>query len=168
MTDMPRTDMIAADFGIRQLHARFVDAVWRQDAEAFAACWTREGVWKIAGLQVTGREALAEACRNLLGRCRRIHLVVGPAILEAEGAGVIGRLNLTEFATMNDGSTAMTIGWYHDRYAEEDGQWRFASRHWSFKYRGAPDLTGTFVETPEYGAFPGFPAADEETYVRKA
>ncbi|MCX7284543.1 MAG: nuclear transport factor 2 family protein [Novosphingobium sp.] len=162
------SNLIAADFGIRQLQARFFDAVWRQDAEAFANCWTVDGIWKIAGMEVRGRPALIEACEKLLGRCRRIHLLAGPAMLQSEGEGVIGRLNVTEFATMHDGSTAMTIGWYHDRYAEEDGLWRFASRHWSFKYRGPPDLTGAWVETPDYGAFPGFPGADEETYVRKA
>jgi len=78
-----------------------------------------------------------------------------------------GRLAMTEFARMLDGSTAMTIGWYHDRYVEEDGLWRFARRHWSFKYRGAPDLTGAFVDTPDYGAFPDGPAEDEPTFVRK-
>ncbi|MFN4136595.1 MAG: nuclear transport factor 2 family protein [Novosphingobium meiothermophilum] len=161
-------DMIAADFGIRQLHARFVDAVWRQDADSFAACWTRDGRWKIAGMEVQGRDALVEACGRLLGRCRRIHLLCGPALLAAEGPDVTGRLNITEFAVMNDGSTAMTIGWYHDRYALEDGQWRFALRHWSFKYRGPPDLTGAWADTPDYGAFPGFPASHEPTFVRQA
>jgi hypothetical protein len=36
------------------------------------------------------------------------------------------------------------------------------------KYRGAPDLTGLFADTPNYGAFPEQPAADEPTYVRPA
>lgn len=164
---MAYIDMIAADFGIRQLHARFVDAVWRKDAEAFAGCWARDGLWKIAGMEVRGRPALVDACNQLLGRCKRIHLLCGPAIIEAQGDTVIGRLNITEFATMNDGATAMTIGWYHDRYMEEGGQWRFALRHWSFKYRGPPDLTGAYIDTPDYGPFPGFPAADEPTFVRK-
>jgi hypothetical protein len=162
------TDMIAAEFGIRQLYARFVDAVWRQDAEAFAACWTREGRWKIAGLDVHGREALAEACRNLLGRCRHIHLLLGPPLLASDGDGLIGRLNMTEFVLMGDDSTAMTIGWYHDRYAQEDDRWCFVLRHWVLKYRGPPDMTGFFADTPDYGQFPGFPAADEPTFTRQA
>lgn len=162
------TDMIAADFGIRQLHARFVDAVWRQDADEFAACFTADGLWKIAGMDVRGRAALADACRMMLGRCKRIHLIVGLPILQADGDGVIGRINMTEFSTMQDDSTAMTIGWYHDRYIEEEGRWRFLTRHWSFKYRGPPDLTGAFIDTPDYGAFPDFPAPDAATFVRKA
>jgi ketosteroid isomerase-like protein len=162
------TNLIAADHGIRQLHARFVDAVWRQDATEFAACWTREGLWKIAGMEVRGRAALQDACTLMLGRCKHIHLIVGLPILEADGDEVLGRLNMTELTTMADDSSALVMGWYHDRYAEEDGRWRFKTRHWSFKYRGPPALGGEYFPTPDYGAFPGFPAADEPTYVRKS
>ena len=166
MIDAPTIYLAAADFGIRQLHARFADAVWRQDGAAFGACFASNGVWKIAGQEFIGGAAIGAACGALLGRCANIHLITGLPILKVDGAVVLGRLAMTEFARMNDGSTAMTIGWYHDRYVEEDGLWRFAWRHWSFKYRGPPDLTGTFVETPNYGNFPDGPAEDEATYVR--
>jgi ketosteroid isomerase-like protein len=162
----PMTELIAADIGIRQLHARFADAVWRQDAEEFAGCYASDGLWKIAGMNIVGREKIAEACRNMLGRCSHIHIITGLPILEF-GEGVAqGRLSMTEFARMVDGSTAMTIGWYHDDYIEENDRWYFKKRHWSMKYRGPPDLTGHFADTPNYGAFPDGPAADEATYVR--
>jgi uncharacterized protein (TIGR02246 family) len=157
---------LIADCGIRQLHARFVDAVWRQDDSAFADCFARDGEWKIAGLHFQGRDQIAEACRNLLGRCSHIHLLVGLPILEVGEGTAIGRLNMTEFSRMHDGSTAMTIGLYHDHYVDQDGRWRFAKRHWVMKYRGPPDLTGHFADTPNYGSFPEMPAADEQTYVR--
>lgn len=160
-------EFLVADSSIRQLHARFTDAVWRQDATEFSECWTSDGEWKIAGMVLRGRDEIADACGRMLGRCSHIHLIVGLPILDVTGDTAIGRLNITEFARMNDGSTAMTIGWYHDWYALEDGRWRFRKRHWSMKYRGSPDLTGAFADTPNYGAFPELPAADEETYVRK-
>lgn len=162
------TDLITADVGIRQLHARFADAVWRQDDAEFAGCFAEGGVWKIAGMEIAGRDKIAEACRNMLGRCSHIHIVTGLPILQLTEGGAKGRLNMTEFARMQDGSTAMTIGWYHDDYVEEDGRWRFKKRHWGMKYRGAPDLTGHFADTPNYGAFPDGPADDEATYVRPA
>jgi uncharacterized protein (TIGR02246 family) len=162
------TDFAAADAGIRQLHARFTDAVWRQDDAEFAACFAKDGVWKIAGMEIAGRDKIAEACRNMLGRCSHIHLLTGLPILDVTGNTAKGRLNMTEFARMQDGSTAMTIGWYHDDYVQEDGRWVFRRRHWSMKYRGAPDLTGHFADTPNYGAFPDGPAPDEATYVRPA
>lgn len=162
------TDFVTADCGIRQLHARFVDAVWRQDDTSFSECFAKDGVWKIAGMAMRGRETIAEGCRNLLGRCERIQLVSGQPILEVVGEGeAIGRLQMTEFAKKKDGSTAITFGVYYDRYVEEDGAWRFAWRHWSMAYHGPTDLSGTFIEPVDYGAFPGMPGADDPTYVRK-
>ena len=159
---------VIAECGIRQLHARFGDAVWRQDADEFADCFAENGEWKIAGMHMRGRPEIADACNRLLGRCSHIHLIIGLPILEVNGSTAIGRLSMTEFARVNDGSTAMTIGYYHDRYVETGGRWHFRSRHWSMKYRGAPDLTGAFADTPNYGLFPAFPAPDEPTFVRKA
>lgn len=112
------SDFLSADAGIRQLHARFTDAVWRQDDAEFSGCFAEDGHWKIAGMEFHGREKIAEACRNMLGRCSHIHLIVGLPILEVTGSTAKGRLGMTEFARMQDGATAMTIGWYHDDYVE--------------------------------------------------
>lgn len=162
------TDIIAADFGIRQLQARFIDAAWRQDADDFAACWATDGVWKIAGMEMQGRAAIADACRRMLGRCKRIQLLLMPAIIELDGNEALGRHHVIEFATMQDDSGFMTFGIYHDRFAEEDGRWCFKHRHWSMKYRGEAPLGGVWPDTPDYGSFPAMPAADEPTYVRPA
>lgn len=160
------TDLVTADCGVRQLQARFIDAVWRQDAVQFADCFTADGVWKIGGMRFTGREEIAGACRNMLGRCSHIQLVLMPAQLELTDEGALARHHVIEFARMNDGATAMTIGVYHDRLAEEGGLWRFRWRHWSMKYRGPSDLSGLFADTPDYGQFPEMPGDDEPTYVR--
>ncbi len=155
---------VLADCGIRQLHARFVDAAWRQDAEAFGECFTGDGEWHIGGMVFAGREAIADACRRLLGRCSHIQLVPMPMILEVDGHTAIGRHHMIEYAKMPDGSAAMTIGIYYDRYAFADGAWRYQWRHWSLKYRGPADLSAAFVPSPGYGAFPGMPEKDEVTF----
>lgn len=162
------TDFITADCGVRQLQARFIDAVWRQDADDFAACWTHDGVWKIAGMEMHGREAIAEACGKLLGRCEKIQLILGPVILEAQGSGWIGRHQVIEYAKMHDGSGWMTIGVYHDHFAEEAGRMRFAHRHWAMQYRGPFDLSASFIQGQDFGSFPAMPPADAPTYVRPA
>ncbi|MEO6248203.1 MAG: nuclear transport factor 2 family protein [Sphingomicrobium sp.] len=162
------SDFVLADCGIRQLHAQFVDAVWRQDSDAFAGCFARDGVWKIAGMEMAGRDAIAEGCVKLLGRCERIQLVTGQPILEVEDSTAIGRLQVTEFAKKKDGSSAITFGTYYDRYRAEDGAWRFQSRHWSMAYHGPVDMSGEYIVPPDYGAFPAFPGPDEATFVRKA
>ncbi|HSI19015.1 MAG TPA: nuclear transport factor 2 family protein [Sphingomonas sp.] len=161
------TDFVVADCGIRQLHARFVDAVWRQDAASFADCFASDGVWKIAGMVITGPEEIGEACGRLLGRCERIQLVVGQPILEVGDGTAIGRLQVTEFAKKHDGTSAITFGTYYDRYVEQDGAWRFRWRHWSMAYHGPVDMSGAYVVPPDYGPFPAMPGVDEPTFVRK-
>ena len=37
------TEFVIAESGIRQLHARYIDAVWRKDADAFANCFAEHG-----------------------------------------------------------------------------------------------------------------------------
>ena len=63
--DLP-IDLVAADHGIRQLHARFVEATWRMDSTAFAECFAEDGQWKIAGLDLRGREAIGATIGRML------------------------------------------------------------------------------------------------------
>ena len=161
------SDILEADFGIRQLHARFTDAVWRKDAEAFGSCFTRDGEWKLAGMHFHGREDISQNFAKLLGVCERVHLIVGLPVLDIDGHTAVGRVNFTEMAKMPDGSSALTIGIYYDRYALEDGKWRFSWRHFSLQYRGPSDFSADLVPSPDYGPPPGMPAPDEPTLTRR-
>lgn len=159
---------LRADAGIRQLHARFVDAVWRQDAAAFGQCFARAGEWKIATLHMRGRAEIEGKVGALLGLCDRIMLIPGQTLLELSGDGATGRTPMTELAKLKDGSSALTLGVYFDRYVEEDGRWRFAWRHWALHYRGPLDLSADLVPCPDYGPPPGLPGPDEPTFTRRA
>jgi uncharacterized protein (TIGR02246 family) len=160
-------EFVVAECGIRQLHARCVDAVWRKDAEAFAACFAEQGEWKIAGLHMRGRTAIVATFGRLLGICERVVLTAGTPVLEIEKGAAIGRVQCVEFAKMMDGTSAMTVGIYYDRYVEEAGRWRFKWRHWAMQYRGPTDLSAQFQKTTDYGPFPNMPGPDEPTFSRK-
>ncbi len=157
-----------AESGIRQLHARFVDAVWRQDAAGLADCVTENVEWKIAGMHLRGRADVSTTLATLLGGCERIRLIVGDPILDVSGRTALGRVPMTELAKMKDTSFAMTLGVYYDRYVEEAGRWRYQWRHFGLHYRGPGDMSAPFVESPDYGPFPGMPAPDEPTMTRRA
>ena len=157
-------DFTVAVVGIGQLHARFVDAVFRQDIEQFAQCFAADGVWKIAGLELAGRETIVERAGPMLGYCERIQLLAQPPIIALTEDGAKGRQQMVELSKLKDGTGAMTIGVYHDRYVLETGAWRYARRHWSLKYRGPADFSGHFAPTSDYAAFPAAPAEDETTY----
>jgi hypothetical protein len=161
------TEFVVADSGIRQLHARFADAVWRKDADAFADCFTEDAEWKIAGLHIRGREDIGSLIGNLLSTYERILLILGTPLLEVGQGVASGRIQMTEYAKMADGDSAMTIGIYYDRYVEESDGWRFQWRHFSLHYRGPTDLSAAFVESPDYGPPPGMPAPEEPTLTRR-
>lgn len=160
------SDFADACCGIQQLHARFTDAAWRQDADDFSGCFAPHGEWKIAGVRFVGRERIVEACGSLLGKCQRIQLLSTPPLLEVDGDHALGRLHMVEFAKMADGSAAMTIGIYHDRYVRLEDRWYFASRFWSLQYRGPADLSSAFVDAKDFGRFPNMPAPDEPSVAR--
>jgi len=161
-------DFATAQAGILQLHARCTDAIWRKDAEAFGACFAQAGEWKIAGMHMKGRESVAETFGRLLGACQRVQLISSLPVLDpGEGGNWIGRVQCTEIARMMDGTSAITLGVYYDRYVEEAGRWRFAWRHWGMHYRGPFELSAEFTDCPDYGPPPGLPGADEPTFTRR-
>jgi len=152
---------VAADCGIRQLHARYIDAVWRKDAAGFADCFTDDGEWKIAGMHIRGRAELTEKFELLLSTSARVQIIAGTPILEAGDGGAYGRLQITELVQLTDGSSAMTLGVYHDHYVVTDGMWRFRWRHFSLGYRGPIDLSAELVPSPAR------PGPDEPTLTRR-
>lgn len=163
------TDFVTAECGIRQLYARFVDAVWRKDDADFAALWAEDAEWKIATMHFRGRDEIRSAFARLLGACQRVQFIPGPVLLDLAPDGTaIGRVNCTELAKLGTGGQSMNIGVYHDRYVEKDGKWLFQIKHFSLHYSGPVDLTTDFVtESPDFGSFPNFPAPDQPTFTRR-
>lgn len=161
------TELVIAEYGIRQLHARFADAVWRKDAEAYADCFAEDAEWKIATMHIRGRADIGGTFAKLLAACARVQIIAGTPLLEIGQGTATGRIHVTELAKMVDGSSALTLGVYYDRYVEEAGRWRFQWRHFGLHYRGPTDLSAALVECPDYGPPPGMPGPDEPTFTRR-
>lgn len=162
------TDLWVAESGIRQLHARFTDAVWRQDKDSLADCVTEDAEWKIATMHLRGREEISTTMTKLLGFCRRIRLIIGDTVLDVGEGVASGRVPVTEFSQLQDGSSVLNMGVYFDRYVQQGDRWRYKWRHFGLHYRGPMDLTGEFVaNSPDFGAPPGMPGLDEPTLTRR-
>ncbi|MET0239541.1 MAG: nuclear transport factor 2 family protein [Sphingobium sp.] len=164
------SDLLLAEYGIRQLHARFADAVWRKDEADFGACWALDATWKIAGLQFDTRAVIVESFARLLAACAKVTILGSPPLFEIDVAAgtAVGRVQCTELAKMGDGSSAMTLGIYSDAYVRDGDRWLFQRRHFTLHYRGPIDLSADLVDAPSYGAFPGMPGPDEQTVTRRA
>jgi uncharacterized protein (TIGR02246 family) len=155
------SEFAETEAGIRQLHARYVDAVWRKDAQAFGECFLADGEWRIAGMVLQGRDAITATIARILGSANRILMTFQSPILALESAGrASARTYVTEQCSWADGRTNLNIGRYYDRFAFVDGQWRFEWRLFQALYTGPSDLTGQWFDEPDFGPPPGMPPLD--------
>lgn len=157
------SDFLIAEAGIRQLHARYTDAVWRQDHDAFADCFTEDGEWRISGRVFRGRAEIRSAIERILANFRRVLISFGTPILEVGDREATGRTYINERCAWKDGNTNISIGRYYERFVQEGDRWRFAWRLFQLHYRGPADLSGTFFDNPDYGPPPGMPGPDAMT-----
>ncbi|MFT4027558.1 MAG: nuclear transport factor 2 family protein [Novosphingobium sp.] len=164
--------LMEAEFAVRQLHARYADAVWRQDGAAFADCFAAQAVWEIAGVSLRGREAIGVGFAGFMGGIERTLMTFRTPIVSLGEAGggeppeVSARTYVTEQTKYRDGTAAASIGVYHERFAAEDGALRFAWRHWQMAYYGPADLSAPFHPGADCGPPPGMPGDGEPTVGR--
>lgn len=156
-------DLGDAERGIRELHSHYTDAVFRQDARAFAECFVQNGEWRISGRVFRGSAEIEAAITTILDKFDRVLITFRTPIL-AEVDGVIGgRTYIDEKCAWKNGNRNVSIGRYYERFAQEDGRWRFSWRLFQLVYRGDPDLSGTFFDCPDFGPPPGMPPLDATT-----
>lgn len=153
------TDFAVAEAKIRQLYARYTDAVWRKDAEAFGDCFTGDAEWRIAGNVLRGRADIVEMIRQVFPRYERILLCFRDPVLEVGNATANARTLVSE-QSVRDGKAFAPIGMYFDRCVEQGDRWRFSWRLFQTCYAGPPDLSGQFLDNPDFGPPPAMPPAD--------
>jgi uncharacterized protein (TIGR02246 family) len=155
------TELHIAECHIRQLHARYCDAVWRQDIDAFVDCFAEDCEWRIAGHVVTGREQVRGFMSSVFPLFRRILLTKRTPIIEVTGeAEATARTYFTENSVKADGVPLFAIGTYYERCIDEGDRWRFAWRAFFTEYAGPVDQTGPFFDNPDYGPPPAMPPAE--------
>ncbi len=154
------SSLAAISAGVKQLHARYTDAVWRKDADTFAACFTLGGEWRISGMVMRGRSEIGETIARIFGRMHRVLFTYGDPVLSEVDGQWCARVMVNERVAWADGRTNISIGRYYERLVEDAGEWRFAWRLFELHYRGPPDLTGEWYEHPDYGPPPGMPPLD--------
>lgn len=154
------SDFLAAEAGVRQLHARYVDAVWRKDYAAFADCFTEDAEWRIAGKVHRGRQEIAGFLQLAMVNFHRVIMTFRTPIIELREGRVDARTYVTENNGFKDGRPGSTIGTYYERLVEQGGVWRRAWALYQLHYMGPADLTGSFFEQPDYGPPPAMPPLD--------
>jgi ketosteroid isomerase-like protein len=165
MVDDFRLTLLLAESGVRQLYARYADAVWRKDSAAFGDCFAGDAVWKIAGRTVTGRADIVSLFEMTLVPSERVMMWVGIPLLDIGNGTATGRTQVTELIKRKDGSSKRTLAIYYDRFVEAAGVWRFQWHYFNLAYLGGPDLSDSYLDCMDFGPPPGMPGADDPTPV---
>jgi hypothetical protein len=158
------TDFVVAEAAIRQLHARYADAVWRKDLGAFGDCFTEDAEWRISGLVCRGRAEIVGNLRRLLPLFHRVLMTFRTPILEVGNGTATGRTYVTEQNAFVNGRAGSSIATYYERFVDQGDRWRFSWRLFQLHYLGPADLSGPFFQNPDFGPPPQMPALDAPTY----
>jgi AcrR family transcriptional regulator len=121
----------ATDTALRQLIARYCDAVSRIDGAAWAATFTPDGRWELPDSDpIVGRDALNESFTSKLEKYQWIIQTPGNCYFEVNEAGGYGhgRITIQERWKPKNAKAAGLIGIYDDEYRRVDTHWLFARR----------------------------------------
>ena len=152
--------LIAAE-EVRQLHARYTDAVWRKDYPAFGNCFAEDCEWRISGLTMKGRKEIVTTFENLMTRFKKVLINLRNPVINIEADGTVtARTYLNEQSQFADGRGYGPLGTYYERFVDDGDQFRFKWRLFQTQYGGSPDMTGDVFTNPEWGAPPGMPPLD--------
>jgi ketosteroid isomerase-like protein len=167
MGDAVTMEFLLAEAAVRQLHARYVDAVFRSDVEAFGQCFAEDAEWRVGGNVMRGRSEAMAFIRNVFPQFDRLFMTFRTPLLHiGDGGAISSRTYVSENSRFADGRAFAPIGIYFERFVHEGGRLRFKWRLFQTRYAGPPDLSEPFFDLPDYGPPPAMPPLDEITYDR--
>jgi len=157
------TTLAEAQAGIRDLHARYTDATFRKDFDAFAGCFAEEAEWRISGRVFRGREEIRNGISVIMDKFIRVLITFRNPILTVGQGVASGRTWIDERCAWKSGDTSIAIGLYYEHFVEQGDRWLFQWRMFETHYRGPPDMTGEFFDRRDWGSPPAMPPLDVMT-----
>lgn len=130
---------VADELAIRDLVARYCDAVIRADEGDWEATWAEEGSWEVMGNVSRGRDQIVATWKSLMGMFSLVAQFPHHGVIEVERDRGRGRWLVTEHGRTKEGDrSTLTMGMYADEYVRVDGRWHFASRVFHLMHAGPP------------------------------
>lgn len=148
------------DLAIRDLLARYVDAIHRRAPDDWAATWAPDATWTLpditdsdSALVMEGRDDIVAGWIAAMEGYPFVAHILHSGVINWQGAeSASGRWYVTEIVEAEDGSRFHFYGVYNDRYVRMDGRWLFRERVFSLLYMGdAPWNGDTFRHPQEVG-----------------
>jgi uncharacterized protein (TIGR02246 family) len=123
--------MNADALAVRALIEAYADAVLRRDADDWAACWTEDAVWDLAGMRVQGRVAIRALWEQAMQGFAYVGFFAQAGPLTIDGDRAEGRVWTHELLVQADGAKRQSVGRYDDQYIRGAGGWLFAGRRFA-------------------------------------
>ena len=112
---------------IQELCARYAHAIDELDPEAWAQCFTPDGVFQVGTRAMRGQTALRGYAEVHVREVRCRHMT-GNFLYEINGNEATGRASVLATLATPSGYKIFAQGGYVDRLVKQAGQWRIAYR----------------------------------------
>lgn len=116
---------------IRELYSSYADAVFRQDRDAYLACWHRDGVRISGHEELRGEDALRMAWDSIWSTIERMAFFSEIGAIQVDGGTATARCYCREIIERKDGRIWKVVGLYEDELTCDNGAWVFLQRRYS-------------------------------------
>ncbi len=136
---------IEDEIALRNLMARYCDAVNRVDADAWIGTWAEDAIWNLLGNPVSGKDNILALWKQMMGSFEFALMLPNSCLFEVDVDTARGHSYLHEYTRDPQGNAGKVLSRYKDTYVKVDGEWLFKSRDYSFIYNGPSDLSGDYT-----------------------
>lgn len=142
-------DELSSQLEVRDLTARFSDAVNRRDADALAALFTADGAWQVPGLApLVGHDAIRGFFAGVLQNFEAIVQLSHSGHVEVDGDDARATWYVSELTKDVEGNASTVALVYTDTHVHTEEGWRFADRTCAFLHQRPLDPPGDWQPHP--------------------
>lgn len=116
---------------IRDLYGSYADASFRQDVDAYLACWREDGVRLSRQGELHGKAELRAAWDAIWATLERMAFFSEIGAIEVVGEQATARCYCREIIELKGGEIWKVVGLYEDELIREDGAWLFRQRRYT-------------------------------------
>ena len=143
-----RLRTVEDELAVRNLVARFTDAVNQRDTDEFKRLWSDHAVWEIGppfSVKATGAEAIGIMLDELFKPKLLFVQLTHSGIVTFTGKdSATGRFTERERGK-GEGDFYENLAVYHDEYVRSQGGWRFKHRYYEYRFLDTSTFSGEIV-----------------------